>query len=82
MPTYSTRVRSLAALHAFVDFSGNAGPILAQRVVPVSPTDTPAVVAAKVLKEEHSVYPEAVAALCDGRITWRADGVPIMWSAK
>jgi len=31
--------------------------------------------------QEHALYPEAVAALVDGRITWRADGVPIMWTA-
>ena len=31
--------------------------------------------------EEHLVYPEAVAALVDGRITWREDGVPILWAA-
>lgn len=31
--------------------------------------------------QEHIVYPEAVAALVDGRITWREDGVPILWSA-
>ncbi len=31
--------------------------------------------------QEHQVYPEAVAALVSGRVTWRADGVPIMWSA-
>lgn len=29
--------------------------------------------------QEHKVYPEAVAALCDGRVTWREDGVPIIW---
>lgn len=29
--------------------------------------------------QEHKLYPEAVAALCDGRVTWRDDGVPIVW---
>lgn len=29
--------------------------------------------------QEHKLYPEAVAALCDGRVTWRDDGVPIIW---
>lgn len=65
----------------FVDEEYDTGPILAQRVVPVSPLDTPEQLAARVLKEEHIVYPEAVAALCDGRVTWREDGVPIMWTA-
>jgi phosphoribosylglycinamide formyltransferase len=31
--------------------------------------------------QEHAVYPEAVAALVEGRVTWRPDGVPILWSA-
>lgn len=64
----------------FVDEEYDRGPILAQRVVPVYPSDTPDDVAARVLKEEHQVYPEAVAALCDGRVTWREDGVPVMWT--
>lgn len=65
----------------FVDAEYDTGPILAQRVVPVLPTDSPAQLAARVLKEEHKVYPDAVAALCEGRITWREDGIPILWSA-
>ncbi|GIL49421.1 hypothetical protein Vafri_5761 [Volvox africanus] len=66
----------------FVDEQFDTGPILAQRVVPVFPTDTPKQLAARVLKEEHQVYPHCVAALCDGRIGWREDGVPILWEAK
>jgi hypothetical protein len=31
--------------------------------------------------QEHQVYPYAVSALVDQRITWRADGIPIIWSA-
>lgn len=58
-----------------------AGPILAQAVVPVFPTDSPQQLAARVLKEEHRLYPECVAAMCEGRVTWRDDGVPILWSA-
>jgi len=139
----------------FIDEGYDTGPILAQHVVRVSPTDTPEQVAARVLAEvrctlwtsadsafrsgllqrvsraanssaltngrrgsaaplqrpanechpvrrsvpsiasgllkftnvtvfcwkEHKLYPEAVAALCDGRVTWREDGVPIIWEA-
>mmetsp|Transcript_21458 Transcript_21458/g.59590 ORF Transcript_21458/g.59590 Transcript_21458/m.59590 type:complete len:199 (+) Transcript_21458:566-1162(+) len=65
----------------FVDEEYDTGAIIAQRVVPVYPTDRPGDVAARVLKEEHKVYPEVVAALVDGRITFRGDGVPMMWSA-
>jgi len=65
----------------FVDEGYDTGPILAQAVVPVLPTDSADGLAARVLKEEHRLYPQCVAALCEGRITWRHDGIPIMWSA-
>jgi phosphoribosylglycinamide formyltransferase len=65
----------------FVDEEYDTGPILAQRCVPVFPDDTPARLARRVLMEEHLVYPEAVAALVEGRVTWREDGVPVVWSA-
>ena len=38
------------------------GPILAQAVVPVLPGDTPDTLAARVLTQEHRIYPEAVVA--------------------
>ncbi|KAI7843268.1 hypothetical protein COHA_003101 [Chlorella ohadii] len=66
----------------FVDEEYDTGPILAQAVVPVYPTDRPEQLAARVLKQEHALYPRCVAALCDNRVTWRADGIPIMWSAE
>lgn len=39
------------------------GPILAQAVVPVLPGDTPQILAARVLTQEHVIYPRAVAQL-------------------
>lgn len=39
------------------------GPILAQAVVPVLPRDTADTLAARVLTQEHRIYPEALAAL-------------------
>ena len=36
------------------------GPILAQAVVPVLPCDTPDALAARVLTQEHRIYPQAV----------------------
>lgn len=65
----------------FVDEEYDTGPILAQRVVPVYPTDSVPQLAARVLKEEHQLYPEAIAALTSKRVTWREDGIPIIWSA-
>lgn len=37
------------------------GPILAQSAVPVMPDDTPETLAARVLAQEHRVYPRAIA---------------------
>lgn len=37
------------------------GPILAQAVVPVLPNDTPETLAARVLSQEHRLYPQAIA---------------------
>jgi phosphoribosylglycinamide formyltransferase 1 len=39
------------------------GPILAQAVVPVLPSDTPQSLAARVLTQEHMIYPRAIAQL-------------------
>lgn len=39
------------------------GPILAQAVVPVLPGDTAATLAARVLTQEHVIYPQAIAKL-------------------
>lgn len=41
------------------------GPILQQARVPVLPSDTPATLAARVLKEEHRLYPCALAAFIE-----------------
>ncbi len=39
------------------------GPILEQAVVPVRPGDTPEALAARVLTQEHQIYPRAIARL-------------------
>jgi phosphoribosylglycinamide formyltransferase-1 len=39
------------------------GPILGQAAVPVLPDDTPEVLAARVLAQEHRLYPRAIAQL-------------------
>eukprot|EP00899_Mesostigma_viride_P002538 jgi/Mesvir1/12285/Mv00491-RA.1 len=62
----------------FVDEKYDNGVIVAQRVVPVEANDTPQQLAARVLQQEHQVYPHVVAALCEGRISWREDGVPVI----
>ncbi|MFY8104641.1 MAG: phosphoribosylglycinamide formyltransferase [Ramlibacter sp.] len=42
------------------------GPILEQAVVPVLPDDTPDTLAARVLTQEHLIYPRAIARLLRG----------------
>ena len=44
----------------------DAGPILAQAAVPVVPGDTPDSLAARVLAQEHVVYPRALRMVCSG----------------
>jgi phosphoribosylglycinamide formyltransferase 1 len=39
----------------------DSGPIVAQAVVPVLPGDTVETLSARILKEEHRIYPEAIA---------------------
>jgi phosphoribosylglycinamide formyltransferase-1 len=44
----------------FVDETLDGGPIIAQREVPVRESDTAESLAARILIEEHRLYPEAV----------------------
>lgn len=60
----------------FVNEVFDDGPILGQAVVDVYIGDSPERVAARVLKREHELFPRCVRAFCDGRVGWRADGVP------
>ena len=50
----------------------DAGPIVLQRAVPVIDDDTPETLAARILVEEHRLYPEAIRLVLDG--AWRLDG--------
>ncbi|XVF27984.1 hypothetical protein REPUB_Repub14bG0156500 [Reevesia pubescens] len=66
----------------FVDEHYDTGRILAQRVVPVLANDTAEELAARVLQEEHKLYVEVTTALCEDRIVWREDGVPLIQSKE
>jgi phosphoribosylglycinamide formyltransferase 1 len=50
----------------FVDEGIDSGPILAQAVVPVYDGDTADTLSARILKEEHRIFPEAVARVLSG----------------
>lgn len=53
----------------FVTGDLDGGPIVAQAAVPVRDDDTPDTLAARILREEHRLYPAALDALCAGRLT-------------
>ena len=74
-PGLDTHARALAAgvrLHGctvhLVTAGVDEGPILAQAAVPVLPGDTEASLAARVLAEEHKLYPAALSWLAAGRV--------------
>lgn len=52
----------------FVRPAVDDGPILAQAAVPVLGGDTPETLAARVLEEEHRIYPLAVRLIAEGRV--------------
>jgi phosphoribosylglycinamide formyltransferase-1 len=52
----------------FVDGGMDTGPIIIQAVVPVLPDDTEDALAARILKREHQIYPEAVRLFCEGSL--------------
>lgn len=50
----------------FVDERLDAGPIIEQAVVPVFDEDDDQTLSARILQEEHRIYPEAIRAVLDG----------------
>lgn len=46
----------------------DAGPVIAQAEVPVMPGDTPEILAARVLEQEHKLYPAALKILAEGKV--------------
>ena len=56
----------------FVDEDLDAGPIILQATVPVEDADTAETLSARILREEHRIYSEAIRIVLDGR--YRLDG--------
>ncbi|MBE0575153.1 MAG: phosphoribosylglycinamide formyltransferase [Desulfuromonadales bacterium] len=56
----------------FVDGGVDTGPIIIQAVVPILPDDTADTLAARILEQEHKVYPRAIQLIAEGRV--RVDG--------
>jgi phosphoribosylglycinamide formyltransferase 1 len=81
-PGLHTHRRALEAgvrLHGcsvhFVTPNLDSGPIVIQAAVPVSPDDDEDTLAARVLAEEHRIYPQAIRWFCDDRLTLAGDGM-------
>ncbi len=53
----------------FVDAGCDTGPIIAQAVVAVHPGDTEESLAARILAEEHLLYPQAIQWFAQGRLS-------------
>jgi phosphoribosylglycinamide formyltransferase 1 len=51
----------------FVDDTLDGGPIIAQRVVPVLDDDSEETLSARILEQEHQLYPEALRSVVEGK---------------
>jgi phosphoribosylglycinamide formyltransferase 1 len=70
-------VRVSGATVHFVDEGVDTGPVVLQAAVPVEPDDTEESLAARILLEEHRIYPEAVRLFAEGRLEIRGRRVDI-----
>jgi phosphoribosylglycinamide formyltransferase-1 len=70
-------VRFSGATVHFVAEEVDMGPIIVQTVVPVLQNDTAETLAARILVEEHKIYPEAVRLFFEGRLEVRGRRVYI-----
>ena len=61
-------VKTAGATVHFVDEGVDTGPIILQAAVPVQAADTEESLAARILVEEHRIYPEAVRLFAEGRL--------------
>jgi phosphoribosylglycinamide formyltransferase 1 len=52
----------------FVDEGMDSGPVILQKAVPVLEEDDEESLSARILEQEHQLYPEAVSMFCQGRI--------------
>ncbi len=79
LPSFKGLDVQQAAIDAGVKFSGctvhyvvpemDAGPIIAQAVVPISPDDDASTLAARILVQEHKIYPLALKLIAEGRVS-------------
>ena len=61
-------VKIVGATVHFVDAGVDTGPVILQASVPVLPDDTEDSLSARILAEEHRLYPEAIRLFAEGRL--------------
>lgn len=61
----------------FVDEGVDTGPIIIQAVVPVYDNDTEETLSARIIKEEHRIYPYAIKLFAEGRLEVRGRRVTV-----
>ena len=75
LDTPSRALQSGAKFHGasvhFVTHEVDGGPVIIQAAVPVRPDDSPDTLAARVLAEEHRIFPLAIRWFLDGRLSVR-----------
>jgi phosphoribosylglycinamide formyltransferase 1 len=64
-----------ASVH-FVTAELDGGPVIIQARIPIDPNEDAATLAARVLKQEHVIYPQAVRWFAEGRLRLGDDGLP------
>jgi phosphoribosylglycinamide formyltransferase-1 len=62
----------------FVDESIDSGPVILQKAVPVMEEDREESLSARILEQEHELYPRAVELFCEGRIKVQGRRVSII----
>jgi phosphoribosylglycinamide formyltransferase-1 len=60
----------------FVDAGVDTGPIILQAAVPVEDDDTEDTLAARILEQEHRLYPKAIRLIAEGKV--RIEGRKVM----
>ncbi len=66
----------------FVTEGVDEGPIILQVAVPVNEGDTVESLSARILKEEHRIYPEAIQLYAEGRLRVQDRQVKILPQSK
>lgn len=85
LDTHTRALAAGAATHGasvhFVTEDLDSGPVIAQAQVAVAPDDTPETLAARVLEQEHRLYPLAIRWFAQGRLTVK-DGEVLLDGAR